>query len=269
MEVNIMRISFLITHYNRPNDLLKCITAIQNLNIVNAEIVVCDDASDNENLEKIRSYPIDQLLLSQYNHGLAANINKGIAACKGEYIIYCQEDFMLIPKLKEVLKECLKLLDQEKIDMIRFTSNFNFNKVLSLTTNISLIPKFSFENIFQNYYQYSDHPFITKKSFYTKFGLYLEQTSGRYGETEYAIRIMKSKAKIGITNERLALYIEGSQSVLVNESAVANNDYPFNKKWIRLARGIRLYLELILYRNTKRGLCTYKNFRKEKGENKC
>lgn len=89
----------------------------------------------------------------------------------------------------------------------------------------------------------------------------MEHTSGRYGETEYAIRILKSNAKIGITNQRLASTIEGSQSVLVNESLAANKEYTLNKKWIKIARAFRLYFELILYNTSKRGLITYKNFR--------
>ena len=262
MENSKKQISFLITHYNRPDDLLQCLTAIKSLDVANSEIVVCDDASLDKHLETIQNYAIDQLLLSEINQGLAANINKGIKACQGEYIIYCQEDFLLAPQVSSILSECLDLLKQEKVDMIRFTSNSPFITLIPLTATISLIPKFSFQNFFQNYYQYSDHPFVTRKSFYHRFGTYLEKTSGRYGETEYAIRILKSNAKIGITNQRLASTIEGSQSVLVNESIAANKVYPLNKKWIKIARAFRLYLELFLYNTHKRGLITYTNFRK-------
>jgi glycosyltransferase involved in cell wall biosynthesis len=262
MEISKKQISFLITHYNRPDDLLQCLTAIKSLNVSNSEIVVCDDASQEEHLKTIQDYEIDQLIVSKTNQGLAANINKGVNACKGEYIIYCQEDFLLSPQISGVLSECLDLLQQGKVDLIRFTSNFAFNKLVPLTNAVSLIPKFSFQNFLQNYYQYSDHPFVTKKSFYDRYGTYLEQTSGRYGETEYAIRILKSNAKIGITNQRLASTIEGSQSVLVNESIAANKEYTLNKKWVKIARAFRLYLECILYNKSKRGLVTYKNFRK-------
>ncbi|MDP3679667.1 MAG: glycosyltransferase family 2 protein [Flavobacterium sp.] len=262
MEVPKIQISFLITHYNRPSDLLKCLAAIKSLKVADSEIVVCDDASLEEHLKTIQDYEIDRLVVSKTNQGLAANINKGIKACKGEYIIYCQEDFLLSPQISRILPECLDLLKNKKLDMIRFVSNSPFNRLIPLTAAVSLIPKFSFRNFLQNYYQYSDHPFVTSKSFYDKYGTYFENTSGRYGETEYAIRILKSNAKIGITNQRLASTIDGSQSVLVNESLAANSEYPFNKKWIKIARAFRLYLECILYSKSKRGLVTYKNFRK-------
>ncbi|MDI1305633.1 MAG: glycosyltransferase family 2 protein [bacterium] len=262
MEISKKKISFLITHYNRPIDLLKCLAAIRSLNVLDSEIVVCDDASQEEHLKTIQDYQIDQLIVSEINQGLAANINKGIQACQGEYIVYCQEDFVLDPQISSLLPECLDLLKKEKVDMIRFTSNFPFNKLIPLTATVSLIPKFSFQNFLQNYYQYSDHPFVTRKSFYHKYGTYFENTSGRYGETEYAIRILKSNAKIGITNRTLASTIIGSQSVLVNESILENKEYKMNKSLVKVARAFRLYLELILYNKSKRGLMSYKNFRK-------
>lgn len=262
METKKIQISFLITHYNRPIDLLKCLGAIKNLKVLDSEIVVCDDASQEEHLKLIQGYEIDRLVFSKMNQGLAANINKGIEACQGEYIVYCQEDFLLDPSISSILPEYLDLLKKEKVDMIRLTSNSPFNRLIPLTATVSLIPKFSFRNFLQNYYQYSDHPFVTRKFFYHKYGNYLEHTSGRYGETEYAIRILKSNAKIGITNQILASTIEGSQSVLVNESKAANKEYHLNKKLIRIARALRLYLELMLYDSTKRGLITYKNFRR-------
>ncbi|HEU4790445.1 MAG TPA: hypothetical protein VFS71_12215, partial [Flavobacterium sp.] len=93
-------------------------------------------------------------------------------------------------KISTILPECINLILNQKVDMVRFTANCKFNKLIRLTENISLIPKFSIQNFLLNYYQYSEHPFIAKKSFYQKYGYYLENTSGRYGQTEYAIRIL-------------------------------------------------------------------------------
>ena len=69
-----MKISILITHYNRPKELLLCIEAIKRLNIPNSEIVVSDDASKKENIEIIQQYKVDQLLLSDVNQGLAEKL---------------------------------------------------------------------------------------------------------------------------------------------------------------------------------------------------
>jgi glycosyltransferase involved in cell wall biosynthesis len=211
MEKKKILISFLITHYNRPLDLMECLEGIRKINISNYEIVVSDDGSDDENSKLLKEYKIDKLILAKTNQGLAANINKGIESCEGEYIIYCQEDFVLDSQIGKILPECLELLESKKADMIRFTANYKFNKLINLSENILLIPKFSFQNFLLNYYQYSDHPFITKKSFYNKYGYYLQNTSGRYGETEYAIRIFKSNAKIAITKNSLVTSVVDSK----------------------------------------------------------
>jgi hypothetical protein len=50
-----------------------------------------DDASHEKHLKIIQDYQIDQLV-AEVNQGLAANINKSLS---GEYIVYCQEDFIL------------------------------------------------------------------------------------------------------------------------------------------------------------------------------
>ena len=264
MMKNTIQISFLITHFNRPLDLAVCLDGIRKIPISNYEIIVSDDGSTAENIKIIQSYAVDKLVLASVNQGLGANINKGLAVCRGEYIIYCQEDFVINPEIRSVLPECFDLLQNKKVDMIRFTSNFNFKKTIPLTPTISRIQKFSFHNFLYNYYQYSDHPFITRKLFYERYGYYQEHTSGRYGETEYAIRILKSNAKIAITNRLMAFSIVGSQSVLANESNKKETKNPLNKSILKLARAFRLYLEWVLYNSSKRGLKTYKNFRKIK-----
>ncbi|MDO7172711.1 glycosyltransferase family 2 protein [Mariniflexile sp. AS56] len=264
MEERRPLISILITHYNRPIDLLQCIQAIRDAHFENVEIVVSDDGSEMDTVKLIQSYGIDTLVLSDVNKGLASNINKGLKACKGEYVIYCQEDFKLNLQINTVLPECIELLNAKLVDIVRFTSNFKFNKLIKLTEAVSLIPRFSFKNFKQNYYRYSDHPFITKRQFYNEFGYYLEGTSGRYGETEYSIRICNSKAKIAITNTSFASTIEGSQSILVNEFQTSNSKVKVNKSIIKLARAFRLYFEWAFYSNSKRGLISYENGRKIK-----
>ncbi|NNC50927.1 MAG: glycosyltransferase family 2 protein [Flaviramulus sp.] len=256
-------ISILITHYNRPTDLLQCVKAVHKANIANYEVVVSDDGSTIENIKIIETYNIDKLILSDVNNGLAANINKGLKACTGQYVIYCQEDFMIKPEINDIMSECINLLKSKKADLIRFSSYFQFNKLIWLTETISIIPKFSFYNFTQNYYRYSDHPFITKRSFYETYGYYLENTSGRYGEMEYGIRICNTSAKIAITNISYASTVEGSQSILINEFASKKLKVKFNKSFIKIARAIRLYFEWVFYDRKRRGLITYRNGRKQ------
>ena len=125
-----------------------------------------------------------------------------------------------------------------------------------------MIPKFSLRNFLVNAYQYSDHPFITTREFYYNYGYYLENTSGDYGETEYAIRIFKSKAKIAIVPNKYISSVEGSRSVIDRNVKFKNPKLKINKSLIKIARAFRLHFECVLYNTSKRGLITYTNFRK-------
>lgn len=251
-------LSILITHYNRSDELLECINEINEIDFgYSYEVVVSDDGSLENHVQNIKTFPIDVLVLSDKNLGLAANLNKGIKACSGKYIIYCQEDFFIKKSLKKILPDCFDLLDSKKIDMVRFTANYSFPKLMELSNYVNIIPKFSFQNFKVNAFQYSDHPFITTQSFYNEYGYYLENTSGPYGETEFAIRIFKSKAKIGITKEKQVRDNQNAESVMQIKNPVKKNIK--GRKLRKIARAIRQHIEVLLYNKNIRKLYTYKN----------
>ncbi len=56
-----MKISFLITHYNRPDDLFECISSIRKLEIANSEIIEfsCFLNKSNEELSKFRKLSLN------------------------------------------------------------------------------------------------------------------------------------------------------------------------------------------------------------------
>ena len=140
-------ISILTTHYNRPHVLVSCLKAIEAAKLdFKYEIVVSDDGSSKKNLDIVRGLLINTLVIAEKNEGLASNLNKGIRACKGQYILYVQEDFIIKPEFINVFREGLQLLDSGKLDMIRYRSNYKFNHLIRYSENIFKIPKFSFRN---------------------------------------------------------------------------------------------------------------------------
>ena len=251
-------LSILITHYNRFEALKKCINTLRDFNFnVSYEIVVSDDGSDAENLEAVKALHVDTLVTTKVNQGLAANLNKGIKACKGLYILYVQEDFLIDSKFSDVLPEGLALLKDETLDMVRYRSNYVFNKLIKCSNNVFRIPKFSFQNFNINTFQYSDHPFLTTRKFYETYGYYLENTSVGYGETEFAIRIMKSKAKIGITKKNYFHNIDVESTL----GSLKDKNSKFKKRIRRVVRALRQHIEMLLYNPQNRKLYTYKNKR--------
>ena len=57
------------------------------------EIIVTDDGSKQETLEKIRKLPIDKLVIGGPRSGLGANVNRGIAAASHNFILQIQDDW--------------------------------------------------------------------------------------------------------------------------------------------------------------------------------
>lgn len=256
------KINILITHYKRPEALKKCLKFFWELQLPNVEFIVMDDGSCDSVQLQLKKMSIDKLVLSKENNGLASNLNLGIKNCSADFILYCQEDFMPNLELKKILPEILEILVTGKADMVRLKANYTFPKLHVISENIKLIPKFSWRNFNYNAFQYSDHPFITTKDFFDTYGYYLENTSGAYGENEYAIRIMKSKAKIAIVNQHLFKDNDNAISVIENNQLRKKRKTLKRLGLHKLIRALRLHLEFLFYNPRKRGLITIKNKRK-------
>ncbi|WP_417558566.1 glycosyltransferase family 2 protein [Mesoflavibacter zeaxanthinifaciens] len=260
-------LSILITHYGRPDSIVECLERIRALDLsMPFEIIVSDDGSDSKTQQFLKTLKIDTLLLSEENKGLASNLNKGLNACRGNYILYIQEDFLVQENFVDVIEESFNLLKDGTLDMIRYCANYRFKHLIPITKNINKIPRFSLQNFNINTFQYSDNPFMTTPSFFARFGYFLEDTSGGYGETEYAIRILNSSAKIGITNIYYFKHAANVASVMdVDTNKIKSKKRKGIKKKVwRFARALRQHLEWILYNPQNRRLYSYFNKRKAK-----
>lgn len=133
--------------------------------------------------------------------------------------MYCQEDYIPKSELSFYLLQAVKIVKSEKADMCRLIANYTFPHLIPLSPHFSLIPKFSWRNFYYNTFQYSDNPFITRSDFFHDYGFFLENVSGPYGENEYAIRIMKSRAKIAISKIYQFKENQESESVIMGKGA--------------------------------------------------
>ena len=61
---SVIKVSFLVTDFNRPTALKSCIDSIKKLSLANYEIVVSDDGSTAENQKMIKDLTIDKLLIA-------------------------------------------------------------------------------------------------------------------------------------------------------------------------------------------------------------
>src|SRR5690554_1095320 len=89
-------VTLLITHYNRSRSLERLLRAFQDLGFQFGGIVVSDDGSRPEHLERLHLLKEAfnfNLVTTPKNRGLGNNINKGQDAVTTPYTLYVQEDF--------------------------------------------------------------------------------------------------------------------------------------------------------------------------------
>ena len=102
-----MRVSLIITTYNRVDALSLVLHSVQNQTILPKEVIIADDGSTKETQKMILDFQVaSQLNLThswQNDKGFRAakSRNKAIAKSKGEYIILIDGDMALHPKFIE------------------------------------------------------------------------------------------------------------------------------------------------------------------------
>lgn len=113
-------ISFIITYYNEPIDMLKkCIDSILTLtlNREEREIIVIDDGSDVSPLNLLTDVADQMIYIRQPNQGLSHARNTGIAMANGQYLQFVDADDFLISSNYD---KCLDFIRFKDADIVLF-----------------------------------------------------------------------------------------------------------------------------------------------------
>lgn len=81
------KISIIVPVYNVENYLRKCLDSILNQTYKNIEIILIDDGSKDNSLEKIKKYPDVKLITTDRLQAGGAR-NAGMKLATGEYIVF-------------------------------------------------------------------------------------------------------------------------------------------------------------------------------------
>jgi glycosyltransferase involved in cell wall biosynthesis len=192
-------ISLLVTHYNRSQSLQRLLQAFVNQQIVFGDIVISDDGSKPEHLDKLKELQSAynfRLITTPKNAGLGNNINKGQDAVKTPYTLYVQEDFDPFPGYAEHLQDALDILDERPdLDMARFYAYFKYPYLEPYKKGFSeMIFKIWYAG-YRKFHFYSDHPHLRRSNFFEKFGRYKEGLNIERAEFLMTISVIKNNGK--------------------------------------------------------------------------
>ncbi|MCX2574878.1 glycosyltransferase [Pedobacter sandarakinus] len=192
-------VSLLITHYNRSESLANLLLSFRNLNCQFGEIVVSDDGSKTEHLEKIKVLQKEydfNLVTTPANRGLGHNINKGQDAVTKNYTLYIQEDFEPATVFAEKFTEALRLMDEKQdLDIVKFYAYYAYPYLKPFNADYDEMYLPPFGTDYTKIYFYTDHPHLRRTTFFQKFGRYPEGLKGDLTEYKMCISFLQQKGK--------------------------------------------------------------------------
>jgi glycosyltransferase involved in cell wall biosynthesis len=187
-------VSVLFLSYKRVPYLRAAIGSFRaNTEYPNLEFVISDDGSPESDRFEISSLGADRVCFSKQNFGLGNNINKGLLACRGDFVLVIQDDWICNGPNSYLLDSVKLLRINKDISVVRFYGV----KLKQLREEIktgffSMVPDFS--SVTGNFY--SDTPHLRRASFSQEIGPYEEGVRMEETEIRYSRRVMAAGVKI-------------------------------------------------------------------------
>lgn len=199
-------ITLVIPSFNRADLIVETIESALNQTRPFAEIIVVDDASTDNTLDRLRQFEGRISVIASEKVGVQSARNKGVDAATTQYVTLCDSDDLLAPNFVDVVSSWLA--QNAKCDSLY--SNFvTFNDTSTDPDKFSMAPKGFFEGSVQNGNFLSDIPDLygktvafqplfssgvtIKKIFYESIGGYNQAFNGVGSEDwEYTLRAIQA-----------------------------------------------------------------------------
>lgn len=182
--VNTELVSVLVLSFRSSGTIVETLQSIYNQTYKNIELVISDDASDDNTVEIIEQWVAKyrdrfkrvEVITSKENTGTSKNLNRGVKVCRGEWIKPIAADDLLLP---ECVQKYMKKVQQDKGKIQIYQADEEVidenSKVTGYMTNESQrMRKLADMETVEEQYQYflfndikvSPTMFFSKKAFY-------------------------------------------------------------------------------------------------------
>ena len=202
-------VSIIITTYNRPLLLERCLGSIknQNFNSENFEIIIVDDGSDLNNEQIVKKIFNEKFFVNYYkiNHkGVAAARNYGIQKSVGDFIFFIDDDDEIDSKCLDNVYNFISLNGINIVDFsVIFIGLKQFLKLGAFLIKDKNITGFVDKSKYYNL-AIGARTVISKKVF-QKIGYFDEEMSG-YEDMDFSIRCYQNKVEVFFLEKPLYFY---------------------------------------------------------------
>ncbi|MBS9460948.1 glycosyltransferase family 2 protein [Flagellimonas sp. 389] len=202
-------VSIITINYNESEVTLDLLQSIRTLTYPNYEIIVVDNASPNDNPDKIKEkYPEITLIKSKENLGFAGGNNLGVKQAKGDYLLFINNDTIVPKDFIESLVQTLQ--DDETIGMVSPKIKFHWDPTLIQYAGYTPMSHWTIRNNSIGYHQKDNGDFdaegetqsihgaamMVPKSIVEKVGMMTEIYFLYYEEHDWAEMIKRAGYKI-------------------------------------------------------------------------
>ncbi|GAA4449364.1 hypothetical protein GCM10023189_08730 [Nibrella saemangeumensis] len=205
-------VTLLVTHYNRSGSLEHLLRSYQKLNCSFEDIVVSDDGSRPEHLNRVKQLQTVipfRLVTTPKNKGLGNNLNKGQDAVRTPYTLYVQEDFEPAANFAVHFQTALEFMQTNpELDIVRFYAYFPYPYLKPVGKGFSEMQISPWSANYKKIYFYSDHPHLRRSTFFQKFGRYAEGLKGDRTEYQMCISFIQNKGKGLFYNDYQNLFFQ-------------------------------------------------------------
>lgn len=189
-------ISIIIPVYNVEKYILQCISSVLAQDYSNIEIIVVDDGSTDDSVQKLKTFNDTRLkIYSRENSGVSASRNFGIKKATGKYIYFLDSDDWIESSL---IGSCVPLMESTNHDLLYFNyfiDTFSVNEELIKTETSQL---HQFVDVDPSVLQVAGYTWnkFYRKSFLELHGLYFDEELSLYEDIDFNLKCFSKTDKI-------------------------------------------------------------------------
>ena len=209
------KISVIIPVYNTDKYVEKCINSVLNQTLKDIEIIIVNDGSTDNSLEKIKKYEKDKRvkIINKKNEGLSKTRNIGLKIATGKYIYHMDSDDYL--ESNKVLEKLYLDSEKNNLDILVFDFYKEIQKEKEYCVNLDVV---NTENIILKEEYIKDlikakwgmniWSKLVKRELFTKNNILFPENIFLGEDLLVSLKLVYFAKKIGKLNEALYNYVQ-------------------------------------------------------------